>query len=190
MIFVSGWGRLTRNGGSAQLEAKEIGMRFFEDVSGRFYPIANIREIGPMREEELRPGRMQSYHSVWLAGMDDPVKVGVHTMELVKNTPASLVPAQPGTFIITAFADGDHMRTPVVLWGLGEFGTPIPYTITGAWDGTEQANQFVLHPDGHCSAFEHSWENLETAITEVKAWDTSSIGPEVTPNPDPSPTTE
>src|SRR4051812_2839607 len=81
-------------------------------------------------------------------------------------------PAPAGTFIVYAHKDGSHDMVPVVLWGALQDGTPVPISLTGAWDGVENRNNFVLHPDGYCSAYEKSWASLDLAVTATRELDT------------------
>lgn len=76
-----------------------------------------------------------------------------------------------GTYIVYAFDDGSHHKTPVVLWGVLKHGAAVPITLGGVWDGVANRNVFVLHPDGSCSNFESSWSCLGDAIAEMKAYD-------------------
>jgi hypothetical protein len=77
-------------------------------------------------------------------------------------------PAQGDTFIIYAQQDGTTHKTVVVLWGVLEDGTAVPITLSGVWDGVSNRNNFVLHPDGHCSAYEESWNTIEEAVETVR----------------------
>lgn len=77
-------------------------------------------------------------------------------------------PAPVGTFIVYAEADGKHHKTPVVLWGVQTDGSPVPITLSGAWDNVTNANMFVLHPDGSCSTFENAWDSIDEAIETMK----------------------
>lgn len=77
-------------------------------------------------------------------------------------------PAQTGTFIVYAQQDGTTHKSGVVLWGVLEDGTAVPITLSGVWDGVSNRNNFVLHPDGHCSAYEESWNTIEEAVQAVR----------------------
>lgn len=77
-------------------------------------------------------------------------------------------PAPVGTFLVWAHRDGTSHRVPIVLWGVQQDGSPVPITLSGVWDGVEDENMFVLHPDGYCSAFEKSWPSLDQAVAEMK----------------------
>ena len=79
-------------------------------------------------------------------------------------------PAPVGTYIVYALKNGGRPKSPVVLWGVQQDGTPVPITLSGAWDGCDEgnANAFVLHPDGRCSTFDHSWDNIDLACEEMK----------------------
>jgi hypothetical protein len=39
------------------------------------------------------------------------------------------------------------------------------------WDGVQNDNIFILHPDGYCSALERSWPSIDEAIDEMKSMD-------------------
>lgn len=80
-------------------------------------------------------------------------------------------PAPVGTYLVYAHHDAPPSRVPVVLWAVMPDGSPEPITMSGVWDGVENANSFVLHPDGSCSSYERVWDNLEEAVEEMKAFD-------------------
>ena len=80
-------------------------------------------------------------------------------------------PAPPGTFVVYAHQDGSSLRVPVILWGVQQDGAPLPITLSGVWDGVQDENVFILHPDGYCSAIEKSWPSLDEAIQEMRPMD-------------------
>ncbi|HEX8443299.1 MAG TPA: hypothetical protein VF631_06605 [Allosphingosinicella sp.] len=80
-------------------------------------------------------------------------------------------PAPVGTHLVYAHKDGSSHRVPVVLWGVLQDGSPVPITMSGVWDGVQNDNVFILHPDGYCSALERSWTSLEEAVGEMKSMD-------------------
>ena len=80
-------------------------------------------------------------------------------------------PAPAGTFIVYAHRDGTSHQVPVILWGVQQDGAPVPITLSGVWDGVENDNVFILHPDGYCSSSENSWANLQQALDEMKTLD-------------------
>jgi hypothetical protein len=80
-------------------------------------------------------------------------------------------PAAPGTFIVYAHKDSSSHRVPVILWGVQQDGSPVPITMSGVWDGVQNDNMFILHPDGYCSAFERSWPTLDEAVEDMKLLD-------------------
>ena len=77
-------------------------------------------------------------------------------------------PAPEGTYVVYANKDGSTHRTVVVLWGVLQDGTAVPITLSGVWDGVSNQNNFVLHPDGHCSAHEECWTTIEEAVETVR----------------------
>lgn len=80
-------------------------------------------------------------------------------------------PAPVGTFIVYAKKDGSAgHKVAVVLWGVLQDGSPVPITMSGVWDGVEQANVCVQHPDGSCSNFDNAWPSLEVALAELSAF--------------------
>jgi hypothetical protein len=80
-------------------------------------------------------------------------------------------PAAVGTHLVYAHQDGTAHRVPVVLWGVLQDGSPVPITMSGVWDGVQNDNVFILHPDGSCSAFEKAWASLDEAVNEMKSMD-------------------
>lgn len=78
------------------------------------------------------------------------------------------LPALPGTYIVYANRDGSTERSTVVAWGVLEDGAVVPLTISGAWDGVANRNNFVLHPDGSCGKYEQGWSTLEEAVEAVR----------------------
>jgi len=80
-------------------------------------------------------------------------------------------PAPLGTYIVYAHKDGTFDKTPVVLWGVLIDGTAVPITLSGVWDGVTNSNNFVLHADGLCSNYDRSWDSVDAAIAEMKAFD-------------------
>lgn len=77
-------------------------------------------------------------------------------------------PAQPGTCLVYAHADGTHQIVDVVLWGVLADGVAVPITMAGVWDGTSNENKFVLHPSGRCGTYDREWESLGEALSEMK----------------------
>lgn len=82
-------------------------------------------------------------------------------------------PALPGTYVVYFFTGGDMHKTPVLLWGVHGDCSLIPITFDGPWDGSEQANQCVLMPDGMCVRYEESWPSLEQARVALEGRDSS-----------------
>ena len=76
-------------------------------------------------------------------------------------------PALSGTFLVYANPDGSHTKTPVLLWGVQQDSSVVPITFNGAWEGVINKNSFVMHPSGHCSAVERTWDNLQDALDEM-----------------------
>jgi hypothetical protein len=107
-----------------------------------------------------------------MAGVDpDPHHVD---WDVITGTHAAL----PDTFIAYCFSDGTIHKTPVILWGVQQDGSPVPITLDGVWDGVEsggggQANACVVFPSGHCGRFERTWETLEKAAAEIAQYDKS-----------------
>ena len=79
-------------------------------------------------------------------------------------------PAPEGTRIVYAQPDGTHFRSTVVLWGVLEDGVAVPITLSGVWDGCENENIFVLHPDGSCSRFDDCWAHIDDAVEARKSF--------------------
>lgn len=76
-------------------------------------------------------------------------------------------PAQPGTFIIYASKQSVLERTPVLLWGVDQYGCAVPITMSGPWDEASNTNSFVLHPTGDCSRYDRNWPDVSAAVTDL-----------------------
>lgn len=79
----------------------------------------------------------------------------------------AVMPALPGTYLGYASSDGSTHHIPVIGWGIVSNGTPEPLTLDGVWGGADQANTYVLFPDGKCARFENCWPDEAACITEL-----------------------
>lgn len=80
-------------------------------------------------------------------------------------------PAEPDTWAVRFYKDGNHHKSKVLFWGLLLDGMPVPITFDGVWIGSR--NGCIMFADRTCVQFEESWPTFEHAAADLMKHDTT-----------------
>ena len=148
-------------------------MRFFTDRHGDQYPTARIKKI-LLNRTKRSPGSVSLPCQTVVMEDDERLEVESWEVDRVVNAPTTVIPAQPGTYLLGGVdADDanvdDVWQTPIIAWSLGTESVPTPHTPDGADDGLSQSgtilfpNGMVVSPGNQCFRAIEDWFQEERA---------------------------
>lgn len=84
---------------------------------------------------------------------------------------ATIIPAQPGYFVVTKSLGGGYWPDPVLAWSIREFHAGLVCAFPVTLDGGTQDECAVLRPDGRVSlgTGERVWDTLADWLSDEAA---------------------
>jgi hypothetical protein len=134
-------------------------MTFFTAVNGHLYATDLVAEI-VLPEGASEADVLKHWHREGHVVLRSGAKIAVEYGQLLAllAAPAYLVPAAPGTVILSYDPDRDRMwQTAVTAWAYTQKGEVVPVTAVGL--GYSRHTDAVMAPDGSIDNHMASWPN-------------------------------
>lgn len=131
-------------------------MSLFEDRFGRLYPVQRVHRI----RRKPATGKFQLYPYIVVLDDEDELDVGEDAVTVIRRAGCSVLPAQPGTFLLEFCPDiagepPEHFvwRHPVLGFRVnGEHGAVEPVVIDPEMEDMTEYHA-ILHPCGLVDTF-------------------------------------